>query len=227
MTYSYTEQEISGRLIDAGWIVRLGDALFSWQCRACEAGIELVFRSSEQVSAHVRQAHGPEFNTAVFGRPDAIAEFKGKYRFLSNFHVDQRFDVVVRGRNTRALSGEHAYQACKAVHDSDAARILDATTPGKAKRLGRRAEMRGDWDAVKVAVMRHVLEAKFAPDSALAAELVATGDAILVEGNTWNDTFWGVASVGRENWLGYLLMARRSELHLGRAYGPGEREVAT
>ena len=44
--------------------------------------------------------------------------------------------------------------------------------------------------------------------------LVATGDAIVIEGNTWRDTYWGVdLKTGEgENHLGKILMRVRSEL---------------
>lgn len=44
--------------------------------------------------------------------------------------------------------------------------------------------------------------------------MIATGGEDLVEGNRWNDKFWGVClKTGRgENWLGKLLMQVRAEL---------------
>jgi len=45
----------------------------------------------------------------------------------------------------------------------------------------------------------------------LRAMLLATEDAVLVEGNTWNDTFWGVCRGRGENWLGRILMQVREE----------------
>ena len=52
----------------------------------------------------------------------------------------------------------------------------------------------------------------------LRQQLLDTGDAELVEGNSWNDTFWGVsARTGKgKNWLGRLLMQVRGEM-----VGPG------
>lgn len=45
--------------------------------------------------------------------------------------------------------------------------------------------------------------------------LLATGDAVLKEGNTWNDVFWGVSlKTGQgENNLGKILMRVREKLH--------------
>lgn len=50
---------------------------------------------------------------------------------------------------------------------------------------------RPDWEDVKVDIMLGLLRQKFQHPE-LGAKLLATGDAYLVEGNTWGDTFWGV-----------------------------------
>jgi hypothetical protein len=46
----------------------------------------------------------------------------------------------------------------------------------------------------------------------LTRALLATVDADLVEGNTWNDEFWGVCNGSGENNLGRLLVKVREEL---------------
>ena len=44
--------------------------------------------------------------------------------------------------------------------------------------------------------------------------LLSTGDRVLIEGNTWNDTFWGVSlkSGNGQNHLGKILMRVRERL---------------
>lgn len=138
----------------------------------------------------------------------AITEFRDTYRFLSNFWPCR----IVYGRMTFS-STEAAYQAAKCLHVVDRTRFVDLP-PGDAKRLGRRVEMRADWDTVKVGVMRELLALKF-PDDALnglTAQLLATGTAELIEGNTWGDVFWGVCRGRGSNMLGKLLMERRLQL---------------
>lgn len=131
-----------------------------------------------------------------------ITEFQGTYRFLSNFHVE-----------ADGMTVEHRFQAAKTDDPNEAQYVLDAHSPGEAKRRGRRVTLRPDWDDIKVQVMRELLERKFS-DPDLAFLLRATGDAYLVEGNTWNDTFWGVdLRTGQgKNTLGELLMERRANL---------------
>lgn len=134
--------------------------------------------------------------------------FRGPHGFLSNFAPSP---VALDG-DRLAPTVEHGFQAAKAVHWSDYDRILRADTPSAAKRLGRSIALRADWDAVKLGVMRHLLVRKFDVGTPLAAQLLATGDALLIESNTWGDTYWGMVGGTGDNWLGHLLMARRAEL---------------
>ena len=94
----------------------------------------------------------------------------------------------------------------------DAYRIATAGNARIAKKLGRACELREDWEDIKIDVMRDILRVKFKKGSHLGRLLVGTGDIPLVEGNTWNDVFWGVCNGSGENWLGRLLMEIRSEL---------------
>jgi len=66
--------------------------------------------------------------------------------------------------------------------------------------------------------MFDVIRAKFSGDE-MAAKLLATGDTVLIEGNTHHDNFWGDCECGGAacqspgvNMLGEILMAVRSEL---------------
>jgi len=101
---------------------------------------------------------------------------------------------------------------------AEAEQIWAAPSPGKAKRLGRRKEdggiitLRSDWKDIRVAVMLRILETKFAIP-ALEQMLLDTGELKLVEGNIWNDTFWGVdIRTGEgQNRLGRLLMQIRED----------------
>lgn len=135
-----------------------------------------------------------------------ILEFHNAYRWLSNFHNSS---VLYEG--VRYPTVEHAYQCQKTVSAKERKLILKETFPGKAKQAGRIVTLRPDWDTVKFTVMLDLVRAKFA-NPELAVKLIATGDAQLVEGNTWGDTLWGVCKGSGENHLGKILMQVRSEL---------------
>jgi len=139
-----------------------------------------------------------------------IDTFTGPYRFLSNFYPCAPY---VQWGPRFFPTVEHAYQAAKCVSGQDAETIVHLRTPGEAKRYGRQVKLRGDWDGVKLDVMRVLLARKFECID-LAKQLLATGDAQLVEGNEWGDEYWGSnTKLGRgQNHLGRLLMHLRAAL---------------
>lgn len=82
----------------------------------------------------------------------------------------------------------------------------------QAKRLGRKLQLRKDWDEVKVPIMRELLFIKF-KHPVLRDKLVAVTEE-LVEDNTWNDTFWGRCKGIGDNNLGKLLTEVRDFIAL-------------
>jgi predicted NAD-dependent protein-ADP-ribosyltransferase YbiA (DUF1768 family) len=93
-------------------------------------------------------------------------------------------------------------------------RIRSSSTPGKAKRLGKRVVLRTDWEDVKLHVMRVGISLKFWYNPDLMRKLLDTGQQYLEEGNRWGDTYWGLdlcTGVG-ENHLGILLMEFRDSI---------------
>lgn len=131
-----------------------------------------------------------------------ISEFRGDNYFLSNFYPTPVTIDDITYRNAEA-----AFQAQKCANQSDKQRFVNLD--GKdAKKLGRKIRLRSDWESVKEGVMRQVISAKFS-NPELRRMLTSTGNANLVESNTWGDTTWGsVNGVGR-NLLGEILMDER------------------
>lgn len=136
-----------------------------------------------------------------------IDNFAGQYNFLSNFYPNN-ITLVDCGVFP---SVEHAYQAMKTNDPIEREQIRKAFTPARAKKLGREFKMRSDWEDIKDDVMLHCLRVKF-NDLRLAQRLRDTGDAELIEGNTWGDVYWGVCRNIGQNKLGKLLMQVRSEI---------------
>ena len=141
-----------------------------------------------------------------------IDSFRGKYYFLSNF-----FPAEVTYNGLTYQNNEAAFQAQKTYSKEER---IEFTTlePRDAKRRGRRVRLRKDWEQVKDRIMEEIVRAKFSQNEELKEQLLATGDAQLVEGNRWNDRYWGVdirSGVG-ENHLGKILMKVRSELRMSQ-----------
>ncbi len=78
----------------------------------------------------------------------------------------------------------------------------------------RKVLLRSDWEQVKVQLMEEIVRAKFTQNADLAQMLLATGNRLIQEGNTWHDVFWGVDQKTEkgENHLGKILMKIREEL---------------
>jgi len=146
---------------------------------------------------------------------EAIYSFRDKYFFLSNFYA-----VPVKYKGIVFPTAEHAYQAAKAKgNDYLREQIAACETPGKAKRAGRDVPLPANWEKIKVPIMLEILRVKFQYQG-LAVLLIETGDARLVEGNDWGDTFWGVYKKHGSNWLGRLLMQVRDELRQEKGLPP-------
>lgn len=140
-----------------------------------------------------------------------ITRFAKEYRFLSNFHP-----CVISYEEEIYPTAEHLYQALKFPEGSALReKIRLAGTPNEAKKLGQSKGIRKDWNELKVDVMHFVLRLKFAKVE-LKERLLATEDALLIEGNWWGDTFWGCVQTNGKwtgyNWLGKLLMELREEI---------------
>ena len=137
-----------------------------------------------------------------------IGKFRDEYHFLSNFYeADVEYDGIVYKNN------EAAFQAQK-VLDPEIRKQFAEYNPSKAKSLGRKVDLRPDWEEVKLGLMYEIVKAKFEQNDDLRELLMQTGNKILVEGNNWNDVFWGMSiktGLGK-NHLGKILMRVRAEL---------------
>jgi ribA/ribD-fused uncharacterized protein len=147
-----------------------------------------------------------------------IAYFRGMEFFLSNMYG---VDVEYKGDVYPSL--EHAYQAAKFKSKKLRTKIRNVKYPGEAKRLAKElteaGHRRSDWQEVNIKIMRILLRKKFSKDhvTKLWVRLKNTGDAKLIEGNSWHDTFWGMhryqdGKLRGKNVLGKLLMELRDEL---------------
>ena len=139
-----------------------------------------------------------------------IDSFRGANSFLSNMSSSP-FKVG----QTEYPTVEHFYQAMKTDIPEERAKILAARTASEAKRIGRTVKLRKNWSKIQIEVMDTALRAKFQQNPELKKKLIDTGEAELIEGNTWNDKFWGVVNGEGTNWLGKLLMQIRKDLMEG------------
>lgn len=141
-----------------------------------------------------------------------ITSFRGKYSFLSNFYPCP----VVLDEETYPTV-EHAFQASK-TRCKDARRVIrEASTPSRAKRMGREVTLRDDWEFIKLEVMYRLVRQKFAC-SDMYSQLLETDSEVIVKCNQWHDNFWGncicpkCTDTPGQNWLGKILMGVRDTI---------------
>ena len=146
-----------------------------------------------------------------------IDKFQGRWYFLSNF-----YPCEIEHQGITYPSVEHYYVAMKFNDEQfidgkyytpgDLREIISKMEdPGKVKRFGRKIKLRKDWNDYKLEVMNWGVREKFKNDR-LSELLLSTGDEELIEGNFWNDTYWGVCNGKGQNHLGKILMEVRNEL---------------
>ncbi|MCU0496553.1 MAG: NADAR family protein [Anaerolineae bacterium] len=142
-----------------------------------------------------------------------ITSFRDKYHFLSNF-----YHTPLTWEGDEYPTIEHAFQAAKTDHPEERRRLRETPSPLVVKRLGRKVTLRSDWEQVKLDIMADLLRQKFTRYPDLRDLLLATGDLEIIEGNTWDDRFYGAVWdeteqrwIG-ENHLGKILMRIREEL---------------
>lgn len=144
-----------------------------------------------------------------------IRGFFNDFRWLSNYWI-----TPVSFEGLIYPNVEAAYQAAKtldpALRLQFSALEGEIMSVGKAARLlGRRIQLRADWEAIKNDVMLKLTRDKFTRNPALGELLVLTGDAYLEETNNWGDVYWGVCKDKGQNHLGRTLMQVRDELRSG------------
>lgn len=146
-----------------------------------------------------------------------IDKFEGRFAFLSNF-----YPCLIEYQGIIYPSVEHMYVAMKVNNQqlingiyytpNDFREMISKIkTAGEAERIGRKAKLRTGWEDTKLKVMNWAVREKF-KDEKLAQLLLSTGDEELIEGNWWNDTFFGVCNGIGENHLGKILMKVREEI---------------
>lgn len=130
------------------------------------------------------------------------------YGFMSNFAPYPFSDG-----NKIWPTSEHYFQAQKFLIPEIQEKIRQIASPMDAALEGRNRQnpLRLDWEEIKDKVMLQALRMKFSQHPEIAKELLATGDAIIIE-HTRNDAYWADWGDGSgKNKLGLLIMQVREE----------------
>jgi ribA/ribD-fused uncharacterized protein len=131
--------------------------------------------------------------------------------FMSNFYPSK---LMIDGKEYWHVEGYYQSQKFAGFNEVAEEHIRKALSPGVCKRLAYDYPLpehkKKEWnDGLKDKIMRRAVLCKFITNGDLARQLIATGDAMLVEDNV-NDDYWacGVGNKG-QNKLGNILMSVR------------------
>lgn len=131
-------------------------------------------------------------------------------RWLSNMWL---LNVPIVHEGIQYPSSENLYQALKVEHQNERS-FIASLSPSDSKKLRLPRHQNAEMH------MRLAVRLKFDSNPDLKQMLIDTGDKLLVEGNWWNDDYWGVnknSGVGR-NLLGIILMDVRSSYMHGSIF---------
>lgn len=152
--------------------------------------------------------------------------FDDKYRCFSNFYKHDAISIKLPygHKNSKYYFSDNVetlFQAAKCKTHKDIQSIILTTTPGEAKRLGRKVELREDWENIKEEVMKELINKKLEVLPYFKKILMEIPEHIVIaEFNTWNDAEWGVSSktLKGNNKLGEILMNLRIKLKTEKYY---------
>lgn len=147
-----------------------------------------------------------------------VLAFRDEFNFMSNFTACAVTLPAEPGLPAMEFdSTEKAYMAWKTTDLATRVKIQQMT-PGEAKKFTHQSgfPQRADYtDEGRVAIMLELNRQKYSErNPELRQKLLATDDAVLIEGNIWGDTFFGFSypdGTGK-NHLGQILMKVRREI---------------
>ncbi|MBE1489504.1 NADAR family protein [Plantactinospora soyae] len=138
--------------------------------------------------------------------PTVMDSGEDEGNFLDIFHPAP---VVFEGEVYPSVG--HAYYAARIIEQALRVRIRAAPTAFHVRSLSGIGSHRENWADVKLPLMRRLHREKFR-DPQLRAELIDTGDRVIVNGSPGGGGFWGASEGDGENQVGRLLMALRRTL---------------
>lgn len=144
----------------------------------------------------------------------AINSFEGINEFLSNFY--QLTNPIVDEYGNKYWNSEGYYMSLRTDNLEDKKKLskVSEESGSKVKQFKRGLKL-DENESNRVQYMRQTIKAKFDANPELAQKLKATGNRLLVEGNYWKDTLFGVDDKTFKgfNALGKALMEYRDNIN--------------
>jgi hypothetical protein len=108
----------------------------------------------------------------------------GEFKAFSNFYYAEFYLDGVQW-----ACSEQAYMYAKSDDPTYRRKIKKTQNPFEVKALGRKVELRPNWDNLKYWIMIRVIKAKFSQNADLKDLLISTGDRSIHE--DCKDPWWG------------------------------------
>ena len=146
-----------------------------------------------------------DFTAADF--PDVIDSFKGEHAFLGNRHP---CEFVWQGVKYHTAEAAFLSSKCK---EASERKVYAGCSLDKAVVKAKEQIPYPGWEDARLDIMESIIKAKFEQNPDLMGKLLETGDRILVNGNSKQETFWGIDlySWEGENNLGKIIMRTRDK----------------
>ena len=146
-----------------------------------------------------------DFTAADF--PDVIDKFKDDFAFLGN-----RFRCLFTWEGIQYKSAEAAFLSSMCEDEAER-KVYAQCSIQKAVLKAKEQTPYPGWEEARLDIMETILKAKFEQNPDLMKKLLETGNSILINGNSKQETFWGIDlySWEGENHLGKIIMKIRDK----------------
>ncbi|MFZ1424776.1 MAG: NADAR domain-containing protein [Saprospiraceae bacterium] len=187
----------------------------------CEVIIDAIENKYEYISNNLNESNSiNSFKHTEYSNFYSVPiKYKGlEYPSVEHAYLSQKFDINelsdLSFTQKNDLNKIFKIKGInKELSDFSSFFYNDNYPAGVAKRVSNKLKSWGlqdkEWDNKRLEIMIELLLIKF-KNSELNNLLTST-DKYLIEGNDWNDTFWGVCGKNGKNFLGRILMNIRTK----------------
>ena len=134
-------------------------------------------------------------------RKEPILKFRQEFCYLSNFYVLKN-KIHYLGYDYISVEAGYMAQKCDDVawkqYCSTISPSWNGNDQSEMKKAAYKVELAKDFSDKRLKIMLDLLRLKFRNNPELANKLVATYPRMIMEGNVWNDRYWG-ATIPKQN----------------------------
>lgn len=132
-------------------------------------------------------------------RKEPILKFRQEFGYLSNFHVLKN-KIHYLGYDYISVEAGYMAQKCDDIAWKQYCSTISphGNAQSEMKKAAYKVDLVKDFRDKQLKIMLDLLRLKFRNNPELANKLVATYPRMIMEGNVWNDRYWG-ATIPKQN----------------------------